>query len=52
MALGAKWMVVIPPELAYGSRGQPPSIPRDATLVFEVELLKIGPEDVKIVPER
>src|ERR1700679_64659 len=32
---GSKWLVVIPPEMAYGSRGQPPSIPRDASLVFE-----------------
>jgi FKBP-type peptidyl-prolyl cis-trans isomerase len=41
MSVGSKWMVIIPPELAYGSRGQPPTIPRDATLVFEIELLKI-----------
>jgi len=44
MAVGSKWMVIIPPELAYGSRGQPPIIPRDATLVFEIEVLKISPE--------
>ena len=42
--VGSKWLVVIPPEMAYGSRGQPPNIPRDATLVFEIELLRIVPE--------
>jgi FKBP-type peptidyl-prolyl cis-trans isomerase len=41
MKRGEKRLVIIPPELAYGSRGQPPSIPRDATLVFEIDLLDI-----------
>jgi FKBP-type peptidyl-prolyl cis-trans isomerase len=41
---GSKWLVVIPPEMAYGSRGQPPQIPRDASLVFEIEVLRIVPE--------
>ncbi len=44
MKLGEKRLVIIPPELAYGSRGQPPKIPRDATLVFEIELLDIKHE--------
>lgn len=39
MRPGDKWLVIIPPELAYGSRGQPPRIPRHATLVFMMELL-------------
>jgi FKBP-type peptidyl-prolyl cis-trans isomerase len=38
MRPGDKWLVIIPPELAYGSRGQPPHIPRSATLVFMMEL--------------
>ena len=39
MKKGEKRLVVIPPELGYGTRGQPPKIPRKATLVFEIELL-------------
>lgn len=41
MRKGEKWLLIVPPELAYGSRGRPPSIPRLATLVFEMELLEI-----------
>lgn len=41
MRAGDRWVVIIPPELAYGTRGSPPQIPRDATLVFMIELLAI-----------
>jgi FKBP-type peptidyl-prolyl cis-trans isomerase len=40
MKPGEKRLVIIPAELAYGSRGSPPKIPRDATLVFEIEVLE------------
>lgn len=39
MQKGEKWLLIVPPEMAYGARGKPPSIPRRATLVFEMELL-------------
>jgi FKBP-type peptidyl-prolyl cis-trans isomerase len=42
MKLGEKRLVIIPPELAYGTRGQPPKIGRNQTLVFEMELLSFG----------
>lgn len=41
MKLGEKRMVIIPSELAYGTRGRPPDIPRSATLVFDIELVEI-----------
>lgn len=44
MSPGDKWLVIIPPELAYGTRGQPPKIPPDATLVFTMQLVSIDPE--------
>lgn len=38
MKKGEKWLLIVPPEMGYGARGKPPSIPRRATLVFEMEL--------------
>jgi FKBP-type peptidyl-prolyl cis-trans isomerase len=42
MRKGEKRLVIIPPEMGYGTRGQPPKIGRNATLVFEIELLSFG----------
>lgn len=42
MHKGEKWLLIVPPEMAYGSRGKPPVIPRDATLVFEMELVEFS----------
>jgi FKBP-type peptidyl-prolyl cis-trans isomerase len=41
MRPGDKWLLIIPPELAYGRKGYAPTIPGDATLVFEVEVLSV-----------
>jgi FKBP-type peptidyl-prolyl cis-trans isomerase len=43
MKQGEKRLVIIPASLAYGSRGKAPVIPRDAPLVFEMELTAINP---------
>lgn len=42
MQEGAQWQIFIPAKLAYGERGAGPMIGPNATLIFDVELVKVN----------
>ena len=50
MVEGDKWEMVIPGALAYGKRGRPPKIPKNAVLVFVMEIVKIQGAKVPATP--
>lgn len=41
MKVGGKRKITLPPELAYGSEGDGQKVPPNATITFEIELLKM-----------
>lgn len=45
MREGEKRLLIVPYEMGYGTRGRAPDIPRMATLIFEVEMLKVTPRE-------
>jgi peptidylprolyl isomerase len=40
---GSRLLITAPPSLAYGAKGNPPSVPANATLTFVVDVLGVDP---------
>jgi peptidylprolyl isomerase len=41
MKVGGTRRLIIPPSLGYGAQGSPPTIPANATLIFDITLVSI-----------
>lgn len=52
MRPGARFLLHLPSELAYGAAGAPPSIPPASDLIFAVELLAVASADDTRTPGR
>ena len=52
MKEGAKWHVVIPPDMAYGARGAGNVIGPNSTLVFDIELVEVKQAEQKKAEEK
>ncbi|ROL59630.1 FKBP-type peptidyl-prolyl cis-trans isomerase [Bacteroidetes/Chlorobi group bacterium MS-B_bin-24] len=50
MKEGSIWRIFVPPHLGWGEKGAPPTIPPNATLIFELELLSIEKPDAGAQP--
>ena len=48
MNLNEKCILTCEPEYAYGTKGSPPNIPANATLMFEIELLDFSDPEEKV----
>ena len=42
MRAGGKRTLIVPPHLGYGAKGASPSIPPNAALIFDIEVLQAG----------
>jgi FKBP-type peptidyl-prolyl cis-trans isomerase len=42
MKKGGKRMLIVPPHLGYGADGKKPSVPPNATLVIESEIVRVS----------
>jgi FKBP-type peptidyl-prolyl cis-trans isomerase FklB len=51
MKEGDKWQLYVPANLAYGERGAGLDIPPNATLIFDIELLKVEPGEAAPAPD-
>lgn len=48
MKKAGRRLIIIPPSLAYGSKGVPKRIPANSTLLFETELRRVNPAELFI----
>ena len=42
MKKGSSRLLIVPPSLAYGAEGISPKVPAGATLVFEVDVVRVS----------